>query len=537
MMKSIIKKIGIVILFLLLIAVLGFIIFKIVDNNKLGMSKIVSNQYNLSYDTGWNLKKKTKNKINLVHNSGSTLDIEIVDLISEYKYESIDSLVDEIVYKIQNNNKEYKFVSKDKTTFGKYGYDGYQLLYEKANENVEVYLYKKSDKLVIFNYNASFDYFDILLDSVHNIIYNFDVKEEEYALNYKVDVPVTKVSFEKNRELDLLLKDTKEEENSNNHYLVKYSLPSNFTYTNFNSVFSTYKINDLNNCEVQLTTSIYNKNIYTYLSKDYSTGIYGSSKYYKSNSDYKDYKEALSKINKDKYIYKNSYKLYDKLHNTVRVVQALDKDHIFVVEVDSSKCSISKKLVDMIKLEKSTKYSSMITSKKKGNYLVGTLNMYKDYKYNTYYEVKLKLPVKFSEIDKGFMPNYYEEKNYVLDYIEDKDIYKYEVDYKLGSYYNDGSIIKVANGSFSKSGKYDYLKKVGDLTVKDKKIRVYSGGYTDNGGTISSRYKYYKNINVLIYNFGKDKYLSITIKGNGYKISEEMMKELINFEITEKNER
>lgn len=537
MMKGIIKKIGIIVIFLLLILGVIFIIFSIVNNNKLGISKIVSNQYNLSYDNGWNLKEKTKNKINLVHKSGSTLDIEIVDLLSEYKYEGIDSLVDEVVYKIQSNNKEYKFISKDKISLGKYGYDGYQLLYEKSVENVMVYLYKKSDKLIMFTYNASFDYFDILLDSVHNIIYNFDVKEEEYALNYKIDVPVTKVSYDENKELDALLKDSKEEENSNNHYLVKYSLPSNFRYTNFNSTYSTYKINDLNNCEIKLGTYIYNKNIYIYLSKDNSIGIYKGSKNYKADKEYKGYKENLAKISKDKYIYKNSYKLYDRLHNTVRIVQTLDKDHIFVAEVESSKCSISKKLVDMIKLEKSTKYSSMITSKKEGNYLVGTLNMYKDYKYDTYYDVKIKLPAKFKEIDKGFMPNYYEEKNYVLDYLEDKDIYKYEASYKIGSYYNDDNIIKLENGLFSKTGKYDYLKKTGELTVKDKKIRIYSGGYTDNSGTISSRYKYYKNIMVLIYNFGSNKYLSITIKGNGYRISDSLIKELTNFEITEKQER
>ena len=43
--------------------------------------------------------------------------------------------------------------------------------------------YKKSDKLVTIRYEANNSYFDILLDSVENIIYNFDINEQKYLIN------------------------------------------------------------------------------------------------------------------------------------------------------------------------------------------------------------------------------------------------------------------------------------------------------------------------------------------------------------------
>ena len=55
----------------------------------------------------------------------------------------------------------------------------------KENE-VLLTLFKKEDKIVSIVYEAEYEYFDILLDSAKEIIYNVDLVNKEYELSYNV---------------------------------------------------------------------------------------------------------------------------------------------------------------------------------------------------------------------------------------------------------------------------------------------------------------------------------------------------------------
>ena len=146
-------------------------------------------------------------------------------------------------------------------------FNGYKLLYENEKEQVMVNLYKKSDKLVSIRYEANNDYFDILLDSVHNIVYNLDVKDKKFDLKNSIKLDTSEIEYSSSDKVDNLLKDKQTFEISKNHFLVEYSLPTNFTRINFDSTLSQFdfKVDDDGNMD--LVVDIYNRNIYEYFYK------------------------------------------------------------------------------------------------------------------------------------------------------------------------------------------------------------------------------------------------------------------------------
>ena len=168
-------------LVVLLIGICSLILFNSFTKNS-SIKKVSEDTYAFEYDTTWKLKEKKKDSIVLKHSSGSKITIQITELADEYRYATIDELIDELIYNIQKQNNDYKLISKKEDKLTKDEFNGYKLLYENEKEQVMVNLYKKSDKLVSIRYEANNDYFDILLDSVHNIVYNLDVKDKKFDL-------------------------------------------------------------------------------------------------------------------------------------------------------------------------------------------------------------------------------------------------------------------------------------------------------------------------------------------------------------------
>ena len=149
-------------LVVLLIGICSLILFNSFTKNS-SIKKVSEDTYAFEYDTTWKLKEKKKDSIVLKHSSGSKITIQITELADEYRYATIDELIDELIYNIQKQNNDYKLISKKEDKLTKDEFNGYKLLYENEKEQVMVNLYKKSDKLVSIRYEANNDYFDILL--------------------------------------------------------------------------------------------------------------------------------------------------------------------------------------------------------------------------------------------------------------------------------------------------------------------------------------------------------------------------------------
>lgn len=534
------------------IIIIGLIIivisFNLIDN--LSLKKFENNKIILNYDKSWKIISDKGNKVSLKHNKGSELNIEVISLENEYKYLEIDEMLDDLLYDLEKQNTNFKLISKKSDTITKNEYAGYKMLYENGNRQAMVVICKKSDNLIMFVYEATNEYFDILLDSVHNIIYDFDMSEQKFDLKHDLKLETSNISYNVSDIEDKLMKETTQYEVASNNYYVKYSIPSNFEMKSLNSTYSSFELNDLEDSSLEIKVNILNRNIYEHLDKDKTGSVYSDWSYYRNHEDYSKFEESLDKFDSDydSYIYKNSY-YYDKklsldenfnvsytseLKENIVLIYALDKNHIIIFEISSSNVSIPKNLVNMIKIDSKENYSSYIVSVKENGYLVSSLKR-KLYGKDEIEEVKLRMPEKYKEIDLGYITptNIYEQRNYVLGYNDELEVHDYEIEYNLTSL-NIDSQVDIISNSLKYYDEYRDFSYSGEKTLNGKNFKIYDGGYTEVSGimfTSENRIKYNVNVKVLFYELSNGGSLKITIKGNNLQISDEMLNDSTNFEV------
>ncbi|MBE6153841.1 MAG: hypothetical protein E7166_06435 [Firmicutes bacterium] len=542
-------KLAIVIgLSIIVVGLIGIILFLTLGNNS-SIKEYKNNNYIVKYDNSWKINSKEDNLIILEHERGSKLSIEIIELQEEYKFSNMEDMLDELLYDIETQNKDFKLLYKEKDSITKNKYEGYRMLYENADSQAMVVVAKKSDKLIMFTYEAKNNYFDILLDSVQNIIYDFDTVEEKFDLTHNLNIETKEISYGEDETVVSLLKNTTQQEIATNNYHVKYSIPSNFKVSMLNSQIGSFNFEGLEEGKMSITVNLYNRNIYEYLDKEKSLNVYSEYKYYKTDEEYSKYTESIDKFDSDfeSYIYKCSY-YYDKaieygenfeinytseLKDNIILIYALDRNHILLIKIESSKVAIPKKLIDMIKIDSSNNYSSFSDSTKENGMIKSVLKRHVGYE-DKLEEITIKLPEKYKEIDKNL--NVYEKRNYSLDYNDELEIYNYDVEYSLTSeYLKLESQVSNISSSFPRAyGDYKELTYSGEQNINGKNFVVYDGGYTDISGimfTSTNRVRYYVNVKVLFYKLENGGYLTIELEGNGNQISNELLNEITNFEI------
>lgn len=546
-------KIAIIIaLSILLIGILCLILFNILSSKSIALNE---KNYNLKYDSSWKVKEKKDNYISLNHKSSkSLLKIEIITLDKEYKYTDIDDLIDEIIYNVDEQNKNYKLISKQKDTFTKYEFKGYKLLYETEVEQTMIMTFKKSDKLIVASYEAKNKYFDMLLDSVQNIVYNFNTANETFELKNSIKKESSKISYSKSEDLDKIITKNKEYEIAHNNYKVIYEVPSVFELSDFNTESNYFNLKGYDKGQMTISTYIYNKNVYEYLNKDNLVNVYQNYKMYKKDKDISDFKEQVSELDSkysDSYIYKNSYKTnaikhndkleaesYKRTDENIELIYSLNRNHILIVVIDSEGIPITKKLIDSIKIKSVANYSSYTKNKVENGYRIAELQKYIDYKKEKVNNIIIKLPEDYKEIDRT-TNNLYSERYFGLNYDEKEELYDYVIHYKFSTTKDVAKNVELLNAKFKDSyGECNNYQQVGDVTINDKQFIEYVGGYTDLGGipfTNINRYKYYVHYKALFYKLNDESYLIIEILGNGKEISDDIVNQATNFEAKEKN--
>ena len=103
---EIIIAIAVVIVGLLLL--IGMLLFQ---NN---IKEYKTDIYTIKYDRSWKRKGKNENTIKLKHKSNSTIYIEVMNLNEQQKYLETEDLIDELLYNIGLENKEYNICSETK---------------------------------------------------------------------------------------------------------------------------------------------------------------------------------------------------------------------------------------------------------------------------------------------------------------------------------------------------------------------------------------------------------------------------------------
>ena len=403
---------------------------------------------------------------------------------------------------------------------------------------------KKADKVLLATYESTSKYFDILLDSVQNIIYNFQILDKTYDLTYKLDINTGNIEWSTNDEI----KDTSnvsEYEIANNNYYVKYSIPTNFQLKDFDSTSGYFDYKDLSDGSISLATSIRNVNIYEYLEKDYdSFTIYFNYNYQREGKEgYSDFNETLQKLDNTKYngyIYKNSYKLSEDWgsyeYEEVILVYELDSNHLIEFKIKATNNKIPKELVDNISIKSSKNYASYITKEVVDNNLIAELKDFENYEKTNVKVVTLKVPEKYEELDKE--NNMYKDRYYGLNYNSKNELYQYDIKYQTRySFDITLSGLKSSYEYYKKNENYQELTYNRDVVLNDKTFKVYTGGYTNYTDPLitGDKQSYYVNVTALFYELDEDNCLAIEIKGNGAENTDEILKELTNFDVEIKN--
>ena len=433
---KILKKYHLAFLIAAIIAAIGTILVLMLVDKKINTKTFENNYYTFNYDTKWSITNKSNSMVKLKNDDKATLNVEIVQMDDEYKYSNISDFIDDILYDINDQNKEYKLISQKDSKITKSSYDGYKFLYESDSSQVMITIAKTGDKVIIFNYEAKNKYFDILLDSVQNIIYNFKLKPDTFDLSYKISVDTNNIAYSKNDSLVSKIKELKTYEIANSNYYVNYSIPDIFRMTSFDSKSGTFDYKENNN-RITLNTYIFNFNIYDYVdsSKEYSN-IYSDYSYVKKDSDkYLNFVDGTSEFNIGKYkgyIYKISYTTTEYVKNDIDayiIAIALNKNHILRIKVEGTNIKVPKELIDSIKINSVRNYSSYITRNIDNGNLLVELKRFVNYNYNEYESLKLKLPDKYREIDK--QGNIYSDRYFGLNYDSNNEVYQYNVHYKF----------------------------------------------------------------------------------------------------------
>lgn len=480
MKKLIEKKIIIIFIVMIIIFFTAILLLIILNKNKTKIYEINKNNFSLKYDNTWKIEKEDENEINFIHKkSGSKFNVKINEIEEEYQYKTLDEISDSLLYNLREQNPNYKLIQDEKTQVTKNNFEAYKLLFETDNSQAEICYYKQGNSIVMFTYEAKFEYFDILLDSVNSIINDFVLNEEKFDVKTSINLNTTGINYTEQNDISNLLNNTTDYEIAGSNYLVNYSIPSNFKLTELNTIYGNYNFENLQlGTSINLRTSILNASLYEYLDKEDTPNLYEN---YNLNS-YNESNEELDKFGDTplSYIYKNSYLNNNKLTENIAIVYELNKNHILIIRISSEGVGIPEELVKMIKINKIENIASNIKIEQEDGFLIGRLKRFIDYTYEKIEEITLRLPLEYQEIDKE--NNLYEKRNYVLNYNEEKEIYDYEVSFEIIEFDINSKIDSLNKeiDYYKDNGEYKEFSKSEDILSNNKQFQVYDSSYTRN---------------------------------------------------------
>lgn len=550
-MKKLINIKNILLTISLLVIIFSFTVF-IFYKKDTKIKSYNNDTYSFIYDDNWKVDVSNQNKIILKNKKDATLKIDIINLDSENQYLSIDELIDNVIYDVEIQNKDYKLVSKKTTKVTVNNYNGYKYLYEYKDSEVMLVITKYSDKLLIISFEASNKNFDILLDSVENIIYHFTFKSEKYSLSNQISLDTKKISYSNNDVLSSKIEKLDNYVIANNHCLINYSIPNIFQRFSLASDYGSFTY-DGDEGRINLSVNIFNQNIYDYLDKDASNNtIYSNYKSMKDNPDkYKNVSNDLSEITKNNfngYIYQVKYtnisedfiskKEITTNYEIYHMVFALDKNHILIIELKGENIKIPQNLIDNININSFKHYSSNINRIIENNHFKMELQQYEDYLSRKINTLLITVPEKYYELDLGY--NMYQYRFLGLNYDDNNDVYQYEVRYNFSISSNEEDNIKSVNSLYSvynNNANYEPMQYQKEITLNGKNFQLYEGGYTKKDTLYGSKNRYdvfYVNIKTIIYKLETNGSLIITVFGNNVEIDENILKEISQFEINNK---
>ena len=157
------RKVSVIVLIISLLLLISIVIM---SNNMKNIKDYSNDLYSLKYDSTWKIKSKNNYDLELEHKkTKSSLTFKYKKIDDSYIDTKLDVIITDIMKSIELQNKEFLAIGEVKNENGYFSY-----LYENDNEQVLITVIKKDANLFIVYYNALFENFDIVLDSVEEII-------------------------------------------------------------------------------------------------------------------------------------------------------------------------------------------------------------------------------------------------------------------------------------------------------------------------------------------------------------------------------
>lgn len=510
------KKAIILAICIIAIGIVGVIAMKKYILDKNNINEIKNSDYEIKYNSEWK-KSNVKDTGFILKNNKAQIKLDIFKIDEKDKYKEFDELHDDIIYNINNENREYTLLSEEKKEFTKNNYEGYQLLYETQETNVLLILFKDFEKIYLITYEAPIDEFDSLLESARNVIYSLTITSNNYESKLENKLDLSDLKLNKYDEIDKIIEKTEEHIIASKNYRVTFKVPSNFGKYDLNSqyYYSTFKGLSSNE-ELRITANVWNTNIYNMLDRENLFNIYADKIYKEKNG----FKESLSQISEGEYIYKYNY---ENENENISIIYEIDKNHIFEIELKAYKVKITQKLIDLIGIVNFENFAQNIDK-------TNTLKIANGPE-NNVLEVKFEIPDKYMQIDKE--NNIYDTKYYAINKNKD-DIYDYEAEISIITFKPESSI-DIINSYLNKNyGKYNEMVSSGIAKYNNKDFEVYDGGSTLISGvmlTNKNRNYYYQYKKALFYKLQDDKYIKIVLNGNNKEITNDIINDFTNFYI------
>lgn len=470
----------------LVISISGVVVYKLFFDKGISLKEFSNSIYTLKYDTTWDLKEE-KDSLSLKHKKGATINIDYIVLTNDFLYTSLESVIDEVSYSIQEENPNYSLLGKEKVYVTANKYEGYQLLYENGENEVLLTLFKKEDKIVSIVYEAEYEYFDILLDSAKEIIYNVDLVNKEYELSYNVsELELEDLTLTGNKSVKT--EGTTTWKIANNHYLVEYTVPDNFKIFSYDSRYNNFTFRDDGKGWISINTKVANANVYEILDDlkkydyDYSVGKAKEEKLLK--------KETYTQRKDGSYIYHAEYsnKDYNTEYDIVYLIYSLDKRRTFVAYIEGYEKSLDNSIVDNISIISSTKYADYVYRNVENGYLKNEFKFTYDSTNRKYYSLELLTPEEYFEYDDKFS-NAYEVKKFRKKYDEDRMEYLVNIRYEMKKSKMDRNLESV---EYLYSYPTTARKSLGIKTYNDKNFDTYYYEFNNKLGKVYSYVLYYE---------------------------------------------
>jgi len=491
-----------IILFMGILVLLSILLFVLSFFMGIKQKQYENELYKVQYDSTWKISKKDDMSLSLIHKkSKSNIDITMVELSEELASKEIEDLVDSIKLDIQSKNPNYSLITEHKAEITNREYRGYEMLFEDSSSQAMVRLGKIDDKLFSITYVAANECFDILLDSVDNVVDNFEVKIEKYDLKTEpLKIDTTGINYSKQDDYTIQ-EEVNEYEINNYKFNVKYSIPKDFDITDWDTTSGNFRLNE--GLEIGQSIRVYAEvrkdNIYEFITDEKCYGGIASEKkswnekVEKEPDKYTNMKWESEKLDNDlceAYIYKQSYDYnYTGLGSNqesskrekIYMIYSLDYLRTFVISISSEGTSIDEKMIQTIKLNSFEKYGEDIDKNIENGELTGMMKSFCDYSKDKYYEIKYSIPTDYIEIDVD--NNKYARKYfYGGEYNESLHRYEYTIHLDLShlssKYYMEDKE-KECNNEYNVDGSVKFLKSVTD---NEFEFKVYSQEYTRKEG-------------------------------------------------------